>query len=73
VKAAFAGKRQQERISFEQFDLLWKVLAPNRMPLVQTLTGAGPITLRCAARRPRRARRAFGCAHAAAGRRVAQR
>lgn len=51
VKAAFAGKRQDERISFESFDLLWKVLAPNRMALVQTLAGAGPVTLREAARR----------------------
>ena len=31
--------------------MLWKVLAPNRMALVQTLTGAGPVTLREAARR----------------------
>jgi len=46
VREAFAGKRQQERISFESFDLLWKVLAPNRMALVQTLIGAGPVTLR---------------------------
>lgn len=51
VKAAFAGKRQPQRISFESFDLLWKVLAPNRMALVHTLTGAGPVTLREAARR----------------------
>jgi predicted transcriptional regulator len=51
VKAAFAGKRQQERISFASFDLLWKVLAPNRMTLLQTMAGAGPITLREAARR----------------------
>lgn len=51
VKAAFAGKRQPERISFESFDQLWKVLAPNRMALVQTLAGAGPVTLREAARR----------------------
>jgi predicted transcriptional regulator len=51
VKAAFSGKRQEERISFESFELLWKVLAPNRMALVQTLTGAGPVTLREAARR----------------------
>jgi predicted transcriptional regulator len=51
VKAAFSGKRQQERISFESVELLWKVLAPNRMALVQTLTGAGPVTLREAARR----------------------
>ena len=51
VKAAFEGKRQEERISFESFDLLWKVLAPKRMALVRTLTGAGPVTLREAARR----------------------
>lgn len=51
VKAALAGKRQPERISFESFDLLRKVLAPKRMALVQTLTGAGPLTLREAARR----------------------
>jgi len=43
------GKRQQERASFELFDLLWKVLAPNRMALVQTLSGAGLVTLREAA------------------------
>jgi predicted transcriptional regulator len=51
VRAAFAGQRQQDRISFESFDLLWKVLAPNRLALVQLLTGAGPLTLREAARR----------------------
>lgn len=51
VKAAFAGKQQPDRISFESFDSLWKVLAPNRMALVRTLTGAGPVTLREAARR----------------------
>jgi predicted transcriptional regulator len=51
IKAAFAGKRQAERISFESFDLLWKVLAPNRMALVQAMTGAGPISLRDVARR----------------------
>jgi predicted transcriptional regulator len=51
VKAAFAGKKQQERISFESFDQLWKVIAPNRVALVQTLTFAGPVTVREAARR----------------------
>jgi predicted transcriptional regulator len=54
VKAAFAGKRQDEMISFESFELLWKVLAPHRMALVKTLTGAGPVSLREAARRVRR-------------------
>src|SRR5688500_1619827 len=51
MKAAFAGLRQDERISFESVDLLWKVLAPNRMALVQTMAGAGPMTLREVARR----------------------
>jgi predicted transcriptional regulator len=51
VKAALAGKRQEERISFASFDLLWKVLAPNRMALLLNLVGAGPVTLREAARR----------------------
>jgi predicted transcriptional regulator len=51
VKAAFSGKQQGQRISFESFDLLWKVLAPNRMAIVKTLTGAGPVSLREVARR----------------------
>ena len=47
VKAAFSGKQQDQRISFESFDLLWKVLAPNRMAIVKTLTSrvAGKIRL----------------------------
>jgi predicted transcriptional regulator len=51
VKSGFAGKRQDEKILFESFDLLWKVLAPNRMALVKSLTGIGPVSLREAARR----------------------
>lgn len=51
VKAAFSGKRQEQRISFESVELLWKVLAPNRMAIVQALTGAGPVSLREVARR----------------------
>ena len=51
VRSAFAGKRQDEQISLESFDLLWKVLAPNRMALVKSLTGAGPVSLREAAKR----------------------
>jgi len=51
LREAFVGKRQQERTSFESFDLLRQVLAPNRMALVQTLTGAGPVTLLEAAQR----------------------
>lgn len=54
VKAAFAGERQPDRISFDSLELLWKVLAPSRMALVQELTGAGPISLRELARRVHR-------------------
>jgi predicted transcriptional regulator len=54
-----------------------EVLAPEGMALVQTLTGAGPLTLREAARRVGRDVRAvhsdLHMLHAAAGRRVAQR
>jgi predicted transcriptional regulator len=54
MKSAFAGKRQDPRISFESVEMLWKVLAPNRMALVQAMTGAGPMSLREAARRVER-------------------
>ena len=58
TKAAMAGERQPDRISFESFDLLWKVLTANRKALVQALTGADPVTLREAARRVGRDARA---------------
>jgi predicted transcriptional regulator len=51
LKAAFRGEKQEPGLSFASFELLWKVLAPNRMAIVQTLAGAGPVTLREAARR----------------------
>ncbi len=51
ARRAFAGQAQEPRISFASFDLLWKVLAPNRMALVQAMAGAGPMSLREAARR----------------------
>lgn len=52
--AAFEGKPQGAHISFASVDLLWKVLAPKRMELVRAMTGAGPITIREAARRVQR-------------------
>ncbi len=56
MKAAFRSKKQEEPyISFESFDLLWKVLAPNRMAIVQMMAGAGPMTLRGARGALRRA------------------
>lgn len=42
------------RISFETLELLWKVLTVKRWQLIKVLTGAGPVTIREAARRVRR-------------------
>jgi predicted transcriptional regulator len=52
--AALKGKRQGAHITFPTLELLWKVLAPNRMALVRTLTGAGVVSIREAARRVNR-------------------
>jgi predicted transcriptional regulator len=49
--AAFKGKPQGAHISFPTVELLWKVLAPNRMALVRELTGAGVVSIREVARR----------------------
>ncbi|MGP1715669.1 MAG: HVO_A0114 family putative DNA-binding protein [Methylophilus sp.] len=48
---AFSGKPQGSHITFLSFDLLWKVLAPNRMHIVKCLTGSEPLALREVARR----------------------
>ena len=52
--AAFKGKPQGAHITFPTVELLWKVLAPNRMALVRALTGAGVVSIREAARRVNR-------------------
>jgi predicted transcriptional regulator len=39
--AALKGKPQGAHISFPTLELLWKVLAPNRVALIRALTGAG--------------------------------
>jgi predicted transcriptional regulator len=51
---AFEGKRQGAFISFETPALLFKVLTQKRWELLSAMTGAGPITLREAARRVER-------------------
>ena len=48
---AFDGNTQGEHISFTSLELLWKVLAPNRMQNVKSLTGSEPLALREIARR----------------------
>lgn len=51
---AFAGKPQGAFISFETPAQLFKVLTQKRWELLSAMTGAGPITLREAARRVER-------------------
>lgn len=53
-EAAFQGEHQGSFLSFRTLDLMWKVLAPKRMEIVRAMTGAGPMTIREAARRVKR-------------------
>lgn len=47
-----SGKAQKNaRISFATPELLWKVLTAKRWELLKALCGAGPVTMREAARR----------------------
>lgn len=39
------------RYSFESYDALHKALAPNRMDIIRTMMGAGPLSIREVARR----------------------
>lgn len=48
---AFAGERQGQFISFESPELLFKVISGKRWDLLKVMTGAGPMTIREAARR----------------------
>ena len=62
---AFEGQPQGDFISFETPALLFKVLTQKRWELLSVLTGAGPVTLREAARRVGRDVKAVhGDAHA---------
>ena len=51
VAEAFRGKPQGAHISFSSVDQMWKALTPKRWELLQMMTGAGPMTIREAARR----------------------
>jgi predicted transcriptional regulator len=48
---AVEGEPQGEFISFESPALLFKILSGKRWELLRSMTGAGPITIREAARR----------------------
>jgi predicted transcriptional regulator len=46
-----SGKSARNTISFATPELLWKVLTAKRWELLRALTGAGPVSIREAARR----------------------
>jgi predicted transcriptional regulator len=50
---AMRGKAQGRgaRIDFATPELLWRVLAPNRLAILRAMNGAGPLALREIARR----------------------
>jgi predicted transcriptional regulator len=52
LAAAKAGRPQKSaRISFASPELLWRVLTAKRWDLIKALCGAGPVSIREAARR----------------------
>jgi predicted transcriptional regulator len=51
VQDAFKGRKQGARISFATPELLFRVLTAKRWELIRTMTGAGPLSIREAARR----------------------
>ena len=51
---AFKGRRQGARISFASPELLFRMMTGKRWELIRALAGAGPLTIRAAARRVNR-------------------
>jgi predicted transcriptional regulator len=49
--AAFKGRKQGARISFATPELLFKLLTTKRWELIRAMAGAGPMSIREAARR----------------------
>ena len=55
ARAWRSGRAERSaRISFESPELLWKVLTAKRWELLEALCGAGPVSIREAARRVER-------------------
>lgn len=51
-RAMKTGRRERDaRISFASPELLWRVLTAKRWDLLKALSGAGPVSIRGAARR----------------------
>ena len=51
---AFKGKKQGARISFASPEILFRLMSAKRWELIRALAGAGPMTIREAARRVNR-------------------
>lgn len=54
LSQAMRGKSERAadaRIDFASPELLWRVLAPNRLAILRAMAGAGPLALREIARR----------------------
>ena len=51
AQSAFQGRRQDARISFASPELLFKLMTAKRWELLRAMAGAGPLTIRAAARR----------------------
>jgi phosphomannomutase len=56
LTAAMNGKAQGRgaRIDFATPELLWRILAPNRLAILRAMSGSGPLALREIARRVER-------------------
>jgi predicted transcriptional regulator len=54
LRNAFKGKKQGSYICFATPELLFRLLTAKRWELIRALTGAGPVTIREAARRVKR-------------------
>ena len=54
ARDAVRGQKQGSRISFATPELLFRLLTAKRWQLIRALTGAGPVTIREAARRVNR-------------------
>src|SRR6476619_1994380 len=54
AQAAFSGRKQGARISFATPELLFRLMTAKRWELLRTMTGAGPLAIREAARRVNR-------------------
>jgi predicted transcriptional regulator len=54
AEEAFRGAKQGARITFASPELLFKLLTAKRWELLRSVTGAGPISIREAARRVNR-------------------